>query len=92
VMREQLEDWVFGCDICQDVCPWSRFAKPTEEERFTPRPGITELKLHELAEMSQEEFSTHFRGSAIKRTKVAGLRRNAQALIQITRNKPSDET
>jgi epoxyqueuosine reductase len=87
VMREQLEGWVFGCDICQDVCPWSRFSKSTEEARFTPRPGITELNLHELAEMSQEEFSMRFRGSAIKRTKVSGLRRNAQTLIQLERHK-----
>ncbi|HEX4945096.1 MAG TPA: tRNA epoxyqueuosine(34) reductase QueG [Blastocatellia bacterium] len=85
VMHEKLEGWVFGCDICQDVCPWSRFAKPTEESRFTPRSGITSLDLQELVEMSQEDFSARFRGSAINRTKVSGLRRNAQALVQITR-------
>jgi epoxyqueuosine reductase len=83
-IRENLEGWVFGCDICQDVCPWSRFSKPTEETRFTPRPGITELNLEELVAMSQEEFSTRFRRSAIKRTKVSGLRRNAKTLIQLT--------
>ena len=87
-MREKLAGWVYGCDICQDVCPWSRFSKPTEEARFTPRPGITELSLQELAGMSQEEFSTRFRRSAIKRAKVSGLRRNAQTLIQMT-SKPA---
>lgn len=81
VMQENLEGWVYGCDICQDVCPWSRFSKPTPEARFTPRPGITELSLQALAEMSQEEFSTRFRRSAIKRAKVSGLRRNAKALL-----------
>lgn len=86
-MQENLEGWVYGCDICQDVCPWSRFSKPTEEARFTPRPGITELNLQELATMSQEDFSTRFRKSAIKRAKVSGLRRNAQALIQLTRRR-----
>jgi epoxyqueuosine reductase len=91
VMREKLEGWLYGCDICQDVCPWSRFSKPTNEARFTPRPDITKLNLQELAEMSQEEFSTRFRGSAIKRAKVSGLRRNAQTLIQIARSKPSEE-
>ncbi len=91
VMRERLGGWVYGCDICQDVCPWSRFSKPTEEARFTPRPGITKLNLQELVEMSQEEFSTRFRGSAIKRAKVSGLRRNAQTLIQIARSKPDKE-
>ncbi len=91
VIRENLAGWVYGCDICQDVCPWNRFAKLTQEERFSPRPGITELNLEEIGEMSQEEFSTRFRGSAIKRTKVSGLRRNAQALIQITCKNLSDE-
>lgn len=78
----KLDNWVFGCDICQDVCPWSRFAKATEEERFTPRPGLTAPTLQELIEMSQEEFSTRFRKSAIKRTKLAGLRRNAEAVLK----------
>ncbi len=90
-MREKLEGWVYGCDICQDVCPWSRFATPTEEPRFAPRPGITELNLHDLAAMSQEEFSTRFRGSAMKRAKVSGLRRNAETLLQVTRKKPNDK-
>jgi epoxyqueuosine reductase len=78
-IRSNLENWVFGCDICQDVCPWSRFSKQTEEERFAPRPGLVEPKLEELIEMSQEEFSTRFRKSAIKRAKLAGLQRNAKA-------------
>lgn len=74
-----LENWVFGCDICQDVCPWSRFSKPTAEARFAPREGLTAPPLAELIEMTQEQFSTRFRKSAIKRTKLAGLRRNALA-------------
>jgi len=90
-MREKLEGWVFGCDICQDVCPWSRFSKPTEETRFAPRPGIIEMNLQNLLTMSQEEFSTRFRGSAIKRAKVSGLRRNAQTLIQITSKQVGDK-
>ena len=88
---ENLAGWVFGCDICQDVCPWSRFSKPTAEPRFTPRPGITSLPLEAMATMSQEEFSTRFRGSAIKRTKVAGLRRNARTLLQSTGHSGSSE-
>jgi epoxyqueuosine reductase len=79
LIRSNLESWVFGCDICQDVCPWSRFSKQTEEERFAPREGLVEPKLKELIEMSQEEFSTRFRKSAIKRAKLAGLQRNAKA-------------
>lgn len=83
-IRSNLEGWVFGCDICQDVCPWSRFSKQSGEERFAPREGIIEPKLQDLIEMSQEEFSTRFRKSAIKRAKLAGLKRNAEAAQQGT--------
>lgn len=90
-MRENLAGWVYGCDICQDVCPWSRFSKPSEEDRFTPRPGITALNLQELAELSQEAFSSRFRKSAIKRAKVSGLRRNAQALLRLRKKAAAEE-
>ena len=80
-IRSNLEGWVFGCDICQDVCPWSRFSKETAEERFEPREGVVEPRLREMVEMSQEEFSTRFRKSAIKRAKLAGLKRNALAVM-----------
>lgn len=86
-IRSNLEGWVFGCDICQDVCPWSRFSKPTGEERFAPREGIVEPKLQELVAMSPEEFSTRFRKSPVKRTKLAGLQRNAAAAADPTRKK-----
>ncbi len=76
-----LENWVFGCDICQDVCPWSRFSKVTVEERFAPGPGIVEPKLQEFAEMTEGEFSARFAKSAVKRAKLAGLRRNARAAM-----------
>jgi len=81
-IRSNLEGWVFGCDICQDVCPWSRFSEPTEEARFATRPGITTPSLQELTNLSQEEFSTRFRRSAIKRAKLAGLQRNAEAVAE----------
>src|SRR5262245_27223398 len=79
---EGLDGWIFGCDICQDVSPWCGFSKQSEEEQFAPREGVVEPKLRELAEMSQEEFSRRFRKSAIKRAKVAGLRRNALAVLR----------
>jgi len=85
-IRSNLDGWVFGCDICQDVCPWSRFSKQTEEARFAPREGIIAPKLQELTEMSQEEFSTRFRKSAIKRTKLTGLWRNALAAMTAKKN------
>lgn len=79
-IKSNLEGWVFGCDICQDVCPWTRFSKQSREARFTPREGIVAPKLSEFVEMSQEEFSTRFRKSPIKRTKLAGLKRNAESV------------
>jgi epoxyqueuosine reductase len=80
-VKSGLNNWVFGCDICQDVCPWSRFSRETEEERFEPRPGLIAPNLQELAGMTQDEFSSRFRKSAIKRAKLSGLQRNARAAI-----------
>lgn len=79
-IASHLENWIFGCDICQDVCPWTRFSKETAEERFSPRPGLVTPNLQQIAEMTQEEFSSFFSKSAIKRTKLSGLRRNALAV------------
>ena len=67
---------VFGCDICQDVCPWNRKAPASTAPEFGPRPGLVNPSLGWLAEMSVEEFRTVFRGSPIRRTKRSGLRRN----------------
>jgi epoxyqueuosine reductase len=75
-----LNGWVYGCDICQDICPWNRFEKPTMEPRFEPRHGEVELDLDAVAEMEHEEFVVRFRRSAMKRAKLAGLKRNARAL------------
>jgi len=76
-VASELDNWIFGCDICQDVCPWTRFSKETTEERFAPRPQLITPELNRLAEMTQDEFSTLFRKSAVKRTKLSGMRRNA---------------
>ena len=75
-----LSGWVYGCDICQDVCPWNRFEKPTTEIRFEPRLGQTSLGLDTLEDMQPEEYVERFRRSPMKRTKLAGLKRNAAAL------------
>ncbi|MEZ5308673.1 MAG: tRNA epoxyqueuosine(34) reductase QueG [Pyrinomonadaceae bacterium] len=76
-----LDGWLYGCDICQDVCPWNRFEKPSEETAFNPRPFNLNPNLLEIAALTQEEFSSRYRNSAIKRTKVSGLKRNAEALL-----------
>jgi epoxyqueuosine reductase len=68
---------VFGCDICQDVCPWNRKAPVTSAAEFQAREGLVNPALDWLAEMQQEEFRVVFRGSPVRRTKLSGLRRNA---------------
>lgn len=68
---------VFGCDICQDVCPWNRKAPATSAPEFQPRPGLVNPALVWLAEMTDQQFRESFRGSPIRRTKRSGLRRNA---------------
>lgn len=80
-LKAQLENWVYGCDICQDVCPWNRFQKVTENEHFKARPENTAPRLEELVVMTQEEFSRRFKRSPVKRTKLQGLRRNAKAVL-----------
>ena len=76
-MREGLGRHVFGCDICQDVCPWNRKAPATMAADFQPREGLVNPTLDWLAEMQADEFRQVFRGSPIRRTKLGGLRRNA---------------
>jgi epoxyqueuosine reductase len=76
-MREGIGRHVFGCDICQDVCPWNRRAPETGAAEFQPRSGLVNPALEWLAEIGAEEFREKFRGSAIRRTKRSGLRRNA---------------
>src|SRR5216684_487713 len=76
-LRSGMGRHVFGCDICQDVCPWNRKAPVTSAKEFEAREGLVNPALDWLAEMQQEEFRTVFRGSPIRRTKLSGLRRNA---------------
>lgn len=76
-LRSAMGRHVFGCDICQDVCPWNRKAPITNTEEFQPRDGLLNPHLDWLAEMPPEEFGAVFRGSPIRRAKLSGLRRNA---------------
>ena len=70
--------WAFGCDVCQDVCPWTKFSQPTRDARFLPRPGVTDTPAAEWAEVSLEAWRERFRRSPVKRTKYEGFLRNME--------------
>jgi epoxyqueuosine reductase len=85
-ITEQFDGWIYGCDVCQDVCPWNdKFSRPTSEGAFMPREDRAEPNLEEWSNMSREEFAVRFRESPIKRTKWEGLMRN----IGIVRTHPA---
>ena len=75
-----LEDWLYGCDICQDVCPWNRMTPATTEARFEPRAGNVNASLPAVLELTPDAYAARFRRSAMKRAKLGGLQRNARAL------------
>lgn len=76
-----LEGWLYGCDICQDVCPWNQMTPVTREPRFEPRAGNVSASLSGILELTPDEYAARFRRSAMKRAKLAGLKRNAQTLL-----------
>ncbi|MBL7703339.1 MAG: tRNA epoxyqueuosine(34) reductase QueG [Ferruginibacter sp.] len=75
-MKRQFANWMFGCDVCQDVCPWNRFAKHTEETGFKPIPEILNLSTNDWEELTEESFKTIFKNSPLKRAKFEGIKRN----------------
>lgn len=79
-MKGKLDDWVFGCDVCQDVCPWNRFSKPHKEPLFNPHPELLSFTKKDWHEITEETFAKVFKNSAVKRTKLKGLKRNINFL------------
>ena len=75
-MKGRFKNWMFGCDICQDVCPWNRFAKPTQENQFIPIPEVINLTTAQWENLSEDSFKEIFRHSPIKRSKWKGIQRN----------------
>ncbi|HMQ50183.1 MAG TPA: tRNA epoxyqueuosine(34) reductase QueG [Saprospiraceae bacterium] len=78
--KGQFDNWMFGCDICQDVCPWNRFSKPHQESEFEPSAELMGRKKEEWEDLTEEVFRQLFRHSAVKRTGFKGLKRNIQFL------------
>lgn len=74
--KGKMDDWMFGCDICQDVCPWNRFSTPTKENRFRPSSDLLHMNRSDWQDLTQEVFTQLFKNSAVKRTKFEGLKRN----------------
>ncbi|MEX0362930.1 MAG: epoxyqueuosine reductase, partial [Allomuricauda sp.] len=78
--KGQFDDWMFGCDVCQDVCPWNRFSKPHQEPLFNPHPELLIMERKDWEEITEEVFKKVFKKSAVKRTKFQGLARNIKFL------------
>ncbi len=85
-MKGKFDNWMFGCDTCQDVCPWNRFNKPTTEINFSPIPAILNFTTQQWEELTEESFKIIFKDSPLKRSKFKGIQRNLQFL------KPNETT
>ena len=79
-VKGQFDDWIFGCDICQEVCPWNRFSKPHQEPLFQPHPELLAMSKKDWEEITEEVFQRLFKKSAVKRTKYSGIQRNIKFL------------
>ena len=74
--KGKMDDWIFGCDVCQDVCPWNKFSKPHKETWFDPHVDLLSLTIKDWEDLNKETFNKIFKKSAVKRTKYEGLKRN----------------
>lgn len=86
VLQSDMGNWIFGCDICQDVCPWNKFKYASQEPRYDPRPGLPQTSLQEWHELDLESFRKMFRKNPVKRTKYEGFQRNVRIALANTRS------
>ena len=80
--KNKMDNWAFGCDICQDVCRWNRFSKNNSEQEFNPKEEMISMSKNEWLELTDEVFKTISKNSAIKRTKFKGLKRNIEFIYR----------
>ena len=78
--KGKMDNWMFGCDICQDVCPWNRFSKPHSEAKFNPHDQLLKMSKADRQDLSEDIFRELFKNSAVKRTKISGIQRNIDFL------------
>jgi epoxyqueuosine reductase len=87
--EDKFENWMFGCDICQDVCPWNRFSQPHQEPKFKPQDALLHQSPSEWKEITQDVFNEIFKKSAVKRTQFSGLKRNLEYINRNSKSNPS---
>ena len=80
-LKNQFSNWMFGCDICQDVCPWNRFSKPNNEIQFTPFPQVLNFTKQDWEDLTEESFKQVFKNSPLKRRKFEGIKRNLKLIV-----------
>lgn len=81
-MKGKFDNWMFGCDVCQEVCPWNRFSKPTSEINFSPLPAILNFTTSDWEDLTEESFKLIFKNSPLKRSKFQGIKRNLHFTAQ----------
>ena len=81
-VKGKFNNWMFGCDICQDVCPWNRFSSPHKEIEFSPYPAVLDFSEKEWKELSEDMFRSLFKHSPLSRSKFKGIQRNIRFLLQ----------
>jgi len=90
-IHADMDNWVFGCDVCQDVCPWNRFAVPTDEPDFSPRSHMVHPPLDSLVAMDEETYNRVYEGTPVRRTKYSGFSRNSRIALANTKSNIGDE-
>lgn len=90
--HQSLDQWVFGCDVCQDVCPWNRFSKPTQEARFAPNLELLSMSAGDWIDLTEDQFRKMAEHSPLKRTGLEGMKRNVRAAVRMDSGKEAGKS